>query len=349
MPVIGDWMVPPSRTGSVYDKKGEKSSPGYYAVTLDDFKTKVEMTVTTWTGLYHLTSPATKQAHVLVDLGRMGGEMEVVGDRTIHGHAQLTSRLLAQGGGNHGYFVAEFSKPFKNFGTFKQIPPTRTTGREPLIGDKDVETDTRTISGNYAGAYVRFRNHPGRAGARQDRIRPQLRTSRAQTAWRKNPGWDFDASTNRRSRLGHHSSIRSKSRAEPKRRRCCSTPACSTRSPARGWSRAKASSSPAPDGKSKTAEYDRYGPVPFWDTGRNQIVLLTLLEPGVKLDILHSQLDMARETRLHGHVVPWRPRGFHVSGRLGAGPELRLGRSLRISAQERHGCERAAGTTWRSI
>ena len=31
MPVVGDWMVPPSRTGSVYDKKGEKSSPGYYA------------------------------------------------------------------------------------------------------------------------------------------------------------------------------------------------------------------------------------------------------------------------------------------------------------------------------
>ena len=65
----------------------------------------------------------------------------------------------------------------------------------------------------------------------------------------------------------------------------------------------------ASDGQVKTAEYDRYGPVPFWDTGRNQVALLTLLEPGVKLDILRSQLDMAREsgymgTSFHGdHAV----------------------------------------------
>ena len=50
----------------------------------------------------------------------------------------------------------------------------------------------------------------------------------------------------------------------------------------------------------RTAEYDRYGPVPFWDTGRNQVVLLTLLEPDVKVDILRSQLDMARESGYMG-------------------------------------------------
>ena len=50
----------------------------------------------------------------------------------------------------------------------------------------------------------------------------------------------------------------------------------------------------------RTAEHDRYGPVPFWDTGRNQIVLLTLLEPEVKQDILRSELDMARESGYMG-------------------------------------------------
>jgi predicted alpha-1,2-mannosidase len=53
------------------------------------------------------------------------------------------------------------------------------------------------------------------------------------------------------------------------------------------------------------ADYDRYGPVPLWDTGRNQIVLLTLLEPDTKLNILRSELDDARErgymeTSFHG-------------------------------------------------
>ena len=46
MPVVGDWTVPPERSGSVYDKARERSSPGYYSVYLDDFKTRVEMTAT---------------------------------------------------------------------------------------------------------------------------------------------------------------------------------------------------------------------------------------------------------------------------------------------------------------
>jgi putative alpha-1,2-mannosidase len=54
------------------------------------------------------------------------------------------------------------------------------------------------------------------------------------------------------------------------------------------------------DGKVREAAYDRYGPVPFWDTGRNQTVLLTLLEPEVKVDILRSELDMARESGYMG-------------------------------------------------
>ncbi|HEX7652593.1 MAG TPA: glycoside hydrolase family 92 protein, partial [Verrucomicrobiae bacterium] len=42
-------------------------------------------------------------------------------------------------------------------------------------------------------------------------------------------------------------------------------------------------------------DYDRYSPIAFWDTGRNQIVLLTLLEPEVKTNILRTHLEMARE------------------------------------------------------
>jgi predicted alpha-1,2-mannosidase len=46
----------------------------------------------------------------------------------------------------------------------------------------------------------------------------------------------------------------------------------------------------------RVAEYDRYSPVAFWDTGRNQIVLLTLLEPAVKTNVLRTHLEMARES-----------------------------------------------------
>ncbi len=50
------------------------------------------------------------------------------------------------------------------------------------------------------------------------------------------------------------------------------------------------------DGTNSVAEYDRYSPMAFWDTGRNQIVLLTLLEPDVKTNILRTHLEMARES-----------------------------------------------------
>src|SRR5579875_3089121 len=44
MPVTGDWTVPPQRSASVYDKSKERSSPGYYSVSLDDFDVQVEVT-----------------------------------------------------------------------------------------------------------------------------------------------------------------------------------------------------------------------------------------------------------------------------------------------------------------
>src|SRR3546814_3251684 len=59
------------------------------------------------------------------------------------------------------------------------------------------------------------------------------------------------------------------------------------------------------NGKVQTATHDRYGPVPFWDTGRNQIVLLELMEPEAVQNIMASELAMAREkgymnTSFHG-------------------------------------------------
>ena len=54
------------------------------------------------------------------------------------------------------------------------------------------------------------------------------------------------------------------------------------------------------DGKATVVSHDFYGAVPFWDTGRNQIVLLTLLEPKVKENILASTLDMAKASGYMG-------------------------------------------------
>jgi putative alpha-1,2-mannosidase len=115
MPIVGDFTVPPERSGSVYDKSREKATPGYYSVYLDDYLTQVEMTATIWTGIFRITFPATNKANILLDLGRDRGDVEIIADNKLRGHTH----------NNSSYFVAEFSQPFQSFGRLRRA--TRTT------------------------------------------------------------------------------------------------------------------------------------------------------------------------------------------------------------------------------
>ena len=295
MPVVGNWTVPPERSASVYDKASEKSSPGYYAVVLDDFKTKVEMTAATWAGMFRFTFPQSEKTHILLDLGRAGGTVEIAGSDTVRG--QIVHRRGARGGqAGTTYFVAEFSRPFKDFGVFRQIPPT---GQGSLLGGKDVRPGERSIGGNYAGAYLQFSTTEGESvlvrvasGTSYDAAEARLRA--------ETEDWDFD----RIRKAAEDAWAKELNRIEvtggtEKEKMlfysCLYHSFASPRLVAR-----KGEQFTGLDGVVKTAAYDRYGPVPFWDTGRNQIVLLTLLEPDLMENVLQSQLDMARETGYMG-------------------------------------------------
>ena len=292
MPVIGDFTIPPERSGSVYDKSREKASPGYYGVYLDDYRTEVEMTATTWTGIFRITFPASDKANILLDLGRRGGDVEVVDDHTLRGHSV----------NGKSFFVAEFSHPLQSFGTFKQEPPHGV--RDPLIGFDDVNPGDRAISGNFAGAYLRFSATDRQqvlvkiaSGTSYDAAEARLRAEQ--------PGWDFDALHRQAEEAWAKklNAIEVKGGTERQRQLFYSCLYHSLYSPhllARTGEEFTDRK-----GVVEKAAYDRYDEVPLWDTGRNQIVLLTLLEPDTKTDILRSELDDARErgymeTSFHG-------------------------------------------------
>lgn len=289
MPVVGNWTVPPERSGSVYDKSKEKSSPGYYRAYLDDFHTLAEMTVTTWTGIFRFTFPYTDKAHILMDLGHAGGDVEIADDHTIRG-------CSARG---RTCFVAQFSRPFSLFGSFRGVLPSSPSRGGDVLGYSDVEPGARNISGNYAGAYLRFSTHAGEqilvkiaSGPTYSVAEDRLRT--------EDPGWDFDSVLRQAQAVWAKklNLIQVKGGTEKEKMlfySCLYHSFASPRLVAR-----KGEVFTDENGHEQTATHDRYGPVPFWDTGRNQIVLLTLLEPDVKLDILQSQLDMARETGYMG-------------------------------------------------
>ena len=306
MPVVGDWTVPPERSASLYDKSREKASPGYYSVHLNDYNTNVEMTATTWTGIFRFTFPKTDRAHVILDLGRMGGTVEIVGDRTVRGHrdrAGARGGRGGRGGGNFGggapFYVAEFSKPFKAFGVFKQVPPQANgSGRGSMLGSSDVSPGDRNVSGPYAGAYVQF------AAAEGEQVLVKMASGESFDAAEKrlaaeNSGWNFDGV--RRAAedawAAKLNQIEVKGGTEKQKMLFYSNLLHSFASPR--LVAKKGDQFTGADGNVTTAEHDRYGAVPFWDTGRNQIVLLTLLEPATKVDILRSQLDMAK---LNGYM-----------------------------------------------
>lgn len=292
MPVVGNWTVPPERSASVYNKAREKATAGYYSVFLDDFDTQVEMTATTWAGIFRLTFPKSDKANVLLDLGRNGGTVEEVDETTVRGRSR----------NGRTYFVAEFSRPFQDFGTFRQIPPQGQ--RDPLIGHDDVMPGDRTVSGNFAGAYVRFSTTKGErvlvkiaSGSSYEVAETRLRT--------EEPGWDFDKIHQQAEQSWSQklNAIEVKGGTEKQRAFFYSCLYHSFFSPhllAR-----KGEQFTSRDGVVQQAAYDRYGPVPLWDTGRNQIVLLALLEPKTMENILRSELDAARErgymeTSFHG-------------------------------------------------
>lgn len=307
MPIVGDWTVPPERSGSVYDKKQEKASPGYYSVYLDDFRTRAEMTATTWTGIFRFTFPQTQKANILLDLGFSGGEVDVVNDHTVQGKSQ----------DGRTYFIAEFSRPFVTFGVFKQIP---SHGGWPLLGFSDVEPANRAIIGPFAGAYVRYATTADEqvlvkvaSGLSYEQAQARLQN--------EDPGWDFEAVKHAAENAwaAKLDTIEVSGGTEKQRMLFYSTLYHSFDSPQ--LVAKKGEQFIDLKGRIETAAYDRYNTVPFWDTGRNQIVLLTLLEPKTKIDILRSQLDRARETgymatSFHGdnavfmYLGDWK-RGLH--------------------------------------
>ena len=301
MPVVGDWTQPPDYAPSYYDKASEKASPGYYAVDLATFHTRVELTATQWTSLMRFTFPASHRSNVIVNLRQPGGDVEVIGDRTIRGVATGTRGERDSDG---PWFVAEFSRPFAGFGTFRANHNDKSRG----LGNEDVQADRRTISGSYAGAYVTFDTTDGERvlvriahGHSADEAEQRLRA--------ESIGWDFDrVHAQARAAWAQLFDRVEVTGGTPKQRMLFYSTLYHSFASPRLIAR-KGQHFTGADGQVQVAGYDRYSPVPFWDTGRNQITLLMLLEPKVVQDIMHSELDMARErgymnTSFHGdHAV----------------------------------------------
>jgi len=295
MPVVGDWNVPPDRShASPYDKASEKASPGYYSVSFPDSGIRTELTTGERTGFYRITFPQTERGTILIDLGAGENSLEIVGDNKVLGRNQ-------RGRGFAGAFIVEFSKPFATFGTFKQNQPRLDGAR--VRRDDAIFPESRTVTGSYAGTFLEFSTKAG------EQVLVRITSGRTLEAAQEQldaEGKDFDKvhQVARAAWSEKLNRVEIKGGTEKQREMFYSTlyhslltPRLISKqgTPLRGRNQ--------PEGR--IAEYDRYSPIALWDTGRNQIVLLSLLEPDVKTNILRTHLEMAREegwmhTSFHG-------------------------------------------------
>ena len=303
MPLVGDWTVPPDRIryASSYSKESEKSTPGKYSVYFPDHKIRVDLTATALTGMFRFTFPKADRATILLDLGPLPtSSLEIACDRTVQGKS-------ADG---KSYFIFELSKPFTAFGTFhrKASEPGMIGYGWSLLGKDTVSPDNRSETGTFTGCYLNFKTREGEtilaklgSGSSLEQARKSLEE--------ENPGWDFGKVETGAFEVWSQILNRIEVKGGTEKQRSIFYSALYHAYASPTMIAQRGGEFLGEDKKRHIAEYDRFDEVPYWDTGRNQVVLLTLLEPDVKLNIIRSQLARAVEsgwmgTSFHGdHAV----------------------------------------------
>ena len=182
VPTVGTLATKKQDYASTFSHKTEQASPGYYAVTLDDYEVHVELTATAHAGFHRYTFPASTEARVLLDLGHSlgesrDGEVKVVDSRTVEGfgaylvHPVVFTALLGDEGVtslSKVYFYARFSKPFSGHGTWKYAD-----------GKHVVSKGSKEAAGQKIGAWVQF------STAAKEKVEVQVGVSLVSTAQAK--------------------------------------------------------------------------------------------------------------------------------------------------------------------
>lgn len=134
MPMTGDNGLKAADYMSGYTHAKEKAQAGYYRTHLDRYGIDAELTATTRTGYHRYTFPATDAARVMINLYDGIGwdaarelSLKAVNDSTIEGYR------LSKGWADDDrvYFVAQFSKPFKNLSLFADTTVVPADKKKP--------------------------------------------------------------------------------------------------------------------------------------------------------------------------------------------------------------------------
>lgn len=143
MPMTGDLKVDPEKRASTYSHDKESSTPGYYSVQLDDYDVQAEATGTKRSGFLQFTFPETDHSYIVVDSDagyehstndtKGDGYVKVLPEKNeIVGYNPVHRMYSGKGdlAGFSGYFVVQFKKPFKKYGTWNDEDEPKWDSKE---------------------------------------------------------------------------------------------------------------------------------------------------------------------------------------------------------------------------
>src|SRR5271170_4670817 len=225
---LGNFQVMPT-TGKLKTERGVNSSEdgfrsrfhhetetaqaGYYAVTLDDYHVRAEMTAAPRAGILRFTFPESDQSRLQIDLAhRIGGTstrqyVKVVDDHTIEGWMKCPPEGGGWGdGAGHAdytiYFYAQFSEPLKTFGVWSaDIPAGWSRKREDIESARYRQAEAsakilnqcREMEGDHLGFFAECPTHAGEQILLKSGISFVSMEGARENLQHDISGWNFDS------------------------------------------------------------------------------------------------------------------------------------------------------------
>lgn len=202
MPTTGELKLergnpdqPLSGYTSRFSHASETAQPGYYAVTLDDYKVRAELTASARVGMHRYSFPAGKPAHVVLDLrtsmydypGKiLWSRLRVRADGTVTGFRE--TRGWAPG--RQLYFAMRFSQPLSGHQLHDTEQDVVYKGFPPP-GEKD-PTQRAQIEGRQLVAAFDVVPEAGKPLLVKVAISPVSEEGAIANLDAEAPGWDFD-------------------------------------------------------------------------------------------------------------------------------------------------------------
>ncbi len=309
MPITGALEVDFTRYGSAYNE--ESARPGYYKNKLERYNVLAELTATTRTGMSRFTFPE-GASHILLNLGQgltneSGSMLRKVSETRYEGFKILGTLCYNPQVVFPVYFVVEFSQAPKESGYWKKMRRLPGIRHEwsPSSGKYKIYTAyQKELAGEDIGAWLSWDTSEGE----QIEVKIGVSYVSIDNAWEnlqaENPGWDFNNIA--QNTYNEWDKALSKIEVEGGRKddKVIFYTALYHILLHPNILQDVNGQYPAMESNKILLQEsgNRYTVFSLWDTYRNVHPFLSLVYPGRQLDIVHTMMNMYRES---GWLPKW--------------------------------------------